>query len=125
MSRKTTAILAIVGLLIFAGASIAPHIPAVQHWQRNDYQSGVAFFVSLAGELVGLALMLAAYTGAIVKVSRLEQNRWLWAMGIGVGLAITGYGAIVTLVMLLAYIAFGPTKPAAPSAEKASSPAGE
>jgi hypothetical protein len=116
MSRKLTAILAIVGLLLFTASSVAPHIPAVQHLQRTEYQSGVAFFVLLFGELIGVALMIAAYTGAIVKVSRLEQNRWLWAMGIGTGLAITGYGAIVTLLMLLAYIAFGPTKPAIQSA---------
>jgi len=117
VSRKTTAILGIVGLLIFASASVAPHFsPAVQQWQRQEYESGVAFFVLLAAELVGVALMVAAYTGAIVKVSRLQRNRWLWALGIGVGLAITGYGAIVTGLMLLAYSFFGPTSPAIQSA---------
>lgn len=119
MSRKLTAILAIVGILVFTVASVAPLVsPAVKQWQRSEYQSGVPFFVLLVGELIGIGLFMAAYTGAFITLSRLQQNRWIWALGIGVALAITGYGAIVTALVLLAYCFFGPTTPAVQSAEK-------
>lgn len=46
----------------------------------------------------------------------LQQTRWLWAMGIGLSLIITGIGAIATALVLLAYCFFGPTTPAPPGA---------
>ncbi len=119
MSRKLTTILAIAGILVFTVASVAPLVsPAVKQWQRSEYQSGVPFFVLLMGELIGIGLFMAAYTGAFIKLSRLQQNRWVWALGIGVALAITGYGAIITAIVLLAYCFFGPTTAAVQSAEK-------
>ena len=117
MSRTMTAILAILGALLFSSELIAPSvIPAVRQRSVQMYSNGWVFLLFGVWELSGLALMLAAYIGALVKLARLSQTRWLWVMGIGLGLVITGIGAIATVLVLLAYSFFGPTTPATPGA---------
>ena len=117
MSRITTAILAILGILLFGSEMITPSaIPAVKQLSEQMYTNGWVFLLFGVWELSGLALMLAAYIGALVKLARLGQTRWLWVMGIGLGLVITGIGAIATVLVLLAYSFFGPTTPATPGA---------
>jgi hypothetical protein len=117
MSRTVTAILAVLGILLFGSELVAPMVvPEVQRLATQMYANGWIFVLFGIWELSGLALLLAAYVGALVKLSRLHQTRWIWVMGISLGLIITVVGAIVPVLALLAYSFFGPTTAATPSA---------